>query len=806
MKAKSLLLLILLCKIISPLQASTNKCVEFHEIDILNYNIFIKLDDKNESVTGTTTIKFLAPNSNVSKICLDAVDFQIYSIRILPEKYSVIYDYDSTQISCKVLPEISVKDTCELQIDYYTEPLAGIYFYYPAPGDSFSIPQIYSDNEPQNARFWFPCFDHPSDKASSDIQVVVRDDYKIISNGQLISFENLLSEHKVRYHWQQKQPHATYLMSFAAGSYREIKQKNNDRKISYYAYPGTETLACKILRNTNSIINHFESRFSVFPWEKYSQIFVSEFKALGMENTSITFLNDRILKDVMENPSQDYGMLIGHEIAHQWFGNLVTCEDWSDIWLNESFATYAEYLLLEATKGKEAADYHLYLDKETYLQFRASENDLPIYVTTYNDPWSLFNPVTYNKGAWVLHMLRNLLGDTLFFSTLKNYLAKFAFENVSTTEFINFWSNQAGQNLGWYFEQWLFSTGIPHFNIQQNWNSNSGILSLNITQKNWTDCKTDRDLYQVPIQIGITTQDTVFSKPVFIKEKKQVIEFSLNSAPLSVRFNENYTILCMVYFPKSTQELVYQLENDVCIIGRIQALEELEKIEFDDFTLKAVAKALSKDSFWAIRKQAASLLSGIKEPEAISSLLAGLRDEDYRVRTTCLEALADSIDNCEFASSLFYLLENDSNTIVLKSVLGKIANLNSKNVSEKLNRFLARNTHLPLIRKALLALAKSGRPGDTNTWIRYLQPEYPLYVRYAAFNNLENLDSCTPELEQILLDALVDPDRGIVRRAINSLTILGCKSALPMLKTFLSGIQDNQLKNRIEEAIKTLTD
>ena len=492
---------------------------------------------------------------------------------------------------------------------------------------------------PEGARHWFPCYDHPNDRATHEVIATVREDYKVLSNGRLVSVTDGEEPNTKRWHWSQALPHPTYLYMIAAGPYVVIEDSLGDLPINYWVYEKDEADAMRSFHKTPEIIAFFNEEFGyTYPWAKYDQVTVARFGG-GAESTSATILGQSTIHD--ERAEQDFPShsLVAHEAAHQWWGDLISYRAWSETWVSESFATYSDYLWSKHDLGEEEGAVNLLRKKDSYLREAHQRYMRPIVFRRWNYANENFDSHTYPKGAAILHMLRWIMGDDAFRRTLSHYLHKHAFQPVGTHDFMKSIKEATGQNMDWFIEQWIFRPGHPVFDVSYDWNSGSKKLSLRVRQTQ--DTNGEIPVYRTPVVIAVHTAKGKTSKQFRIEKKDEVFELDVNEKPLLVRFDEGNYLLKEWTFKKSTDELIYQLANDD-VIGRAWAASELFGHGNDPQTIPALLKAGQSDSFWSVRQAAIETIGKVNGQGQIEFLKEKAEDGSSKVRVTALAALGDT--------------------------------------------------------------------------------------------------------------------------------------------------------------------
>src|SRR5436190_11985551 len=328
------------------------------EINILHVALDVTPDFKRRTVEGQMTLRFKPIVKSVRELKFDGVDLTVHSVT--SSERIQAYQVTRENVIVTFADPVPADREATVTIAYQAEPIQGLYFRTPDMGYKEGDTHLFSQGEEIEARHWYPCFDSPNQKFTSEVTCHVPEGMTVVSNGRLVSQEKD-SNNLVAVHWSQEKPHANYLITLVAGYFKKIEDRHKEVPLAFYTLPSDFAQASNSFRDTKAIMAFFDEEIGVpYPWAKYDQICVNDFVAGGMENTSATTLTDSTLyTDATENLRLNHG-LVAHEMAHQWFGDLVTCKDWSHIWLNEGFATYYETLFEGRKNGRDALLHELY--------------------------------------------------------------------------------------------------------------------------------------------------------------------------------------------------------------------------------------------------------------------------------------------------------------------------------------------------------------------------------------------------------------------------------------------------------------
>ncbi|HEX2013682.1 MAG TPA: M1 family metallopeptidase, partial [Nitrososphaera sp.] len=350
----------------------------------------------------------------------------------------------------------------KLDISYTARPRRGFYFVAPDKHYPHKHLEAWTQGETNESRHWFPCIDHPQVKFTSEISITVPSGFTAISNGRLVKVDR--KSRKQVYHWSETSPHPAYATSVVVGNY---VQTGDGGLLQYYVPPERKQDAPRSFERTAEMLKFFEGYLGTkYPYEKYAQVAVQDFVYGGMENSSCTTLTMDTLHDKKAHVDFTSDHLVSHELAHQWFGNYVTCRDWQHIWLNESFATYCEALYWEASRGIDEFQYYMMLIADDYFEEAGARYTRPIVTKVYKHPDDLFDRHTYEKGCCVLHMMRHQVGDRYFRRSLRTYLQRHANGNAETDELRKVIELETGKGLQQFFDQWVFREGHPNLKVE----------------------------------------------------------------------------------------------------------------------------------------------------------------------------------------------------------------------------------------------------------------------------------------------------------------------------------------------------
>ena len=768
--------------------------------NILHIKLKLRFDEQKKSVAGIATIKLIPLTNNFKSLDLHAKNMEIRDVK-LSDQTSLQFEADSEKLFIQLPRDFNLFDTLTIQITYFTIPTKGIYFNRPRVKFPKHSGQIYSLSEPEDASYWFPCYDKPDEKFTSEIIATVPENYFLLSNGKLFSTNHDSKNKTTTFHWFQKKPHTAYLVSITAGEYFEIKDFAGKTPLYYYVYEDQKKLTPNSFAKTAEMINFFEKIFGCdYPWDKYAQIVVDNYKAGGMEHTSATTLNDYTIHDHRAHLDRNSDDLVSHELAHQWFGDLITCKDWSHLWLNEGFATYSEILFKEHDSGKDEAQYAIYTDQNFYLDMTEANFFQPIVYENYRRPKDMFNYITYQKAGQVLHMLRHIIGGSLFFKSLKTYLHNFEYRSVETNDFQKIVEQVSNRNLRWFFDQWLYHGGNPKLKIHSLWSPDTKKIFLYVRQVQEDSLGLVPQVFRMPVEVEIIGKSGSMSERIFLDARNDTFRFSFDSHPLNIRFDKDNYLLKEMDFLKSQAEWIFQLLNDKNVAARLNALDQLELETSDTLkTVEALEHSLLHDPFWAVRQQAAYLLIDFNRPETKKILVKACNDPNSKVRAAAVNALGNFYDK-KYNPLFRQIAQDDSSYKVIAAALYALSHIEDEFSFDFLSNFIDVDSDNDVVRSAAfhsLYFLKDKR--SIPIAFRFAKDTTESnYRRSSALSLLKEIGVGNKDVESFLIHLLDDPDGFIKKKAVEALGSFKTETSLNALKK----LNEKELPSDIQRKLK----
>lgn len=661
-------------------------------VDILHVKLDVTPDFAKRTVAGTMTMRFKPIALPLAELELDAVDLNIAEVKAEGAKVTE-HEVTNEKLIVTFANPVAADAEVTLSVRYSAQPEHGLYFRTPEMGYKQGDTQVWSQGEAELHRFWFPSYDYPNERFTSEVICHAPKGMQVVSNGTLQS-EKPEADGLVSFHWLQNKPHVNYLIALAAGYFHKLEDKAGKLPLAMLVPPSHKEQAANAFADTRKIIEFYQKEIGVpFAWDKYWQVYCLDFIAGGMENTSCTFEAAGMLFNSDTEDLRTLHRLDAHETAHQWFGDLVTCRDWAHLWLNEGFASYYTILYEEQKLGKDAMNYSLWLEADEVFR---SNDTRPIVWRDYADPMQQFDSRAYPKGAWVLHMLRSQLGADLYRKCIKTYLDRHRSGIVSTDDLQDVIEEVSGLSFDQFFDQWLHHGGVPEFKVDYAWDSAAKLARLTVRQ---TQKLSDQvRLFRVPLPVSFRVAGQKEPLRFTMDVSKEVEDFhvSLPAQPELVRIDPDFTVLAKVSFTPPGPMLDQQLQSDM--IGRLLAVRSL-----DHKHIAKLGKILREDKFHAVRSEAAKALAKIGEPESRAELIASSASQkDAHTRHTVVQALA-SLNTAESQETLWKMAQTEKNPAILASIIETwSARPGEPAVSEALKKHLAASSYQNMIELAAI--------------------------------------------------------------------------------------------------------
>lgn len=651
--------------------------------DLIHTNLAVQFDWEKQHVLGTADLTLKPYFHSTDQLILDAKGFDIHSIKMNGKNLN--YNYDDLSLSITLDKIYNREEKYIINIEYTAKPnelnvkgsraisdAKGLYFINPL-GKEDKPQQIWTQGETEASSCWFPTIDKPNEQMTQNIAITVQDKFVTLSNGLLVkSINNNDGTHTD--FWEQKLSHAPYLAMIAVGNFNITTDRWKDIDVDYYLEDDYHKNARAIFGRTPQMISHFSEILGVeYPWEKYAQIVVRDFVSGAMENTTAVIHGEFVQmtdRELLDNHEED---IIAHELFHHWFGDLVTCESWANLPLNESFATYGEYIWREEGFGRMEADMHLDNDLRSYLR-EAKSKQVDMIRFDYKDKEDMFDSHSYAKGGRVLHMLRNYLGDDAFYNGFKKYLHDNAYQSVEIHQLRIAMEAVCGEDLNWFFNQWFLASGHPILVVNYNYDDELKQQIIDIEQ---IQDLSNTPLYRLPFAIDIYIDGKTQRHLVDMTQKKQQFIFEVSEKPLNVIVDAEHMLLAEIFDNKSDESWEEQMKAPLYMDSKI-ALDNISNKKAS----KAVINAMNHN-FWGIRLLGIRKAKKLKDKSEFSDLIHEIakNEKNTKVKSEALRFLSN-LDNNNDYIDLFEAATKEKSLLIAGSGLKSLAKVDSKKALE----------------------------------------------------------------------------------------------------------------------------
>jgi len=774
------------------------------EADILHITIDVTPDFKNRTIAGTTTIKFAPISKPLTEFRLDAVDLDVSSVM----SSAKIEGYTATDkaITITFEPAVPVGAETTVTVVYEAEPKQGLYFRTPEMGYPEQDTHLFTQGESHLAPHWYPNYDYPNERSSSEVICRVPEDMTAISNGRLVSEQMDPASGLKAVRWLQDKPHVNYLIALVAGDLGKIESKYRDIPIAFYTPASQIQYAENSFKDTADMLEFYEKEIGVpYPWDKYYQAVVQDFVAGGMENTTLTILTEGTLHtDETENIRSSQS-LVAHEMVHQWFGDYVTCKDWSHTWLNEGFATYYEDLYDGYKNGRDSMLAGLYGTASSLLRNRPEHK--PIVYRSYKHADEQFDYRTYGKAGWVLHMLRTELGEEMFRKCVKTYLERHALSSVVTDDFRSVIEELTGRSYDRFFDQWIYHGRHPDLTVSYNWSEKDKLAKISVEQTHEVTEKVM--LFHFRTKVRFMIKDELINREIVVDSKQHDFYFRLPDEPNVVRFDPDYGLLADIKFEKPTAMLYEQLDNLNDVIGRLRAIDALKEKK-DKKTVEKLKDVLNNDPFYAVRRNASSALSEIHTNEALDALADSLVQADARVRQRVVRDIS-SFYRSETLALLKRTLRSEKNPAILEVAIRNLGLYHHKSTRRLLLKYLQSvSFRNELATAAIEAIRMLDEPLFIVPLQRVLDEREMDFRSWDFTRGLSTLayisrnEDDKTKVRNFLAGYVNHPKNRIQAGAIGALGTLGDPRAIPIVETFSNDEPDDNIERSAERALKQL--
>jgi aminopeptidase N len=732
------------------------------DFDLQHLKLDLSFDLDARKIMGTAMLRMSPLAGDLRELTLDSGALNIESVTVGGRKLE--FHSAGEQLIVTLDKQYAAGAPVDFVIRYNAQPKRGLFFVFPDKYHPDRPKQIWANGDTAggNNRFWFPCYDFPNDKTTTEMSVTVPAGWQVLSNGKLAGVD------KNTFHWVQDKPMSTYLISLVAGEF----EKGQDKwivPVEYYVPRGKSGDIPRTFGRTVDMLQFFSDKIAPYPWAKYAQGMVDTFGG-GMENTSATTEGASAILDPRDDEVRKAGTdsLIAHEMAHQWFGDLVTCADWRHTWLNEGFATYFEALWEEHAYGRDVFDW-----KELQAgrgMVSGTPGTVSVVPKTDTDPDGAYGLI-YNKGGWTLHMLRGQLGDARFWKAIQYYAKKFSYQNATTSDFVEAVSESTGRDVEWLFDQYVYRPGFPEFDLTWDYDGTKQMLHGTLKQNK------DR-LFRVPLEIEALGDHGSQTFVLATNGESQEFFFSLKERPEVVLLDPRDILLKRATYHQDAAQWIWQLEHAPSALNREEAAWRLSAFS-TDATVAGLSKAGTGDAFYGVRVEAAGSLGRIHTEATRTALMKMLADNNVEARAAAANALGAVPKSAELIDKLLEMARTDASFTVRRAALMGAMRLKPEHALDVLKPFLTMDSpHAEMQAAGISAIQLLGDESAVATLLEFSQ-SHEDRIRQAAYSALAVMGKNNKAVTNRLLEALeYEQDRPA---AILCMRLRGETAALPLL-------------------------
>ena len=766
------------------------------EIDVHHIKIDVSVDIEAGSVYGHVVHTFSPLSSSLVSFELDADDMNIRRVRM--KNKDIKFDHSGGKLYIRMDKPIGWNDTVSVRVDYTSFPTVGTFFIRPDETYPDKPWQAWTQGEETDNHHWVPIYDYPNERSTFETILTVDRSLKAVSNGELVSIvENKDGTHT--WHWRENFPMVAYLISYVVGDYVKVEDSYNGIPVNYWVYKENQDETMRSFGLTTDMMKYFGEMTGIeYPYEKYDQIILDDFMFGGMENITLTHNTDRTMHDQYAAPDVSSHELVAHELAHQWYGDMITTRNWANIWLNEGFATFLSRKYRENKFGYDEGEYDRFGEMRSYF-YANKKWARPTVHDHYYVPMDLFDGHVYAKGSLILNMMQDHLGDDAFIRAVQHYTKVNQHKNVETQDLKKAIEETTGQNLDWFFKQWVYEPGYPKYDVKWSYNQRNRTVQMVIKQN---QDLTKTSLFKMPIQVRI--DDALHT--IWVDKKEVVHELPTDMRPELVIFNAGMRVPCELTFNKPISEWILQLEKGPHVLDRVAAINALKKKKGRKRVENALLKAAGSDPFWGVRKEAVQALGSLKPKKYAKELMELSEGQDNRVKRAIWGALRNYKGDETVSSFLEDIISTDEKYYSISDAFRALVVVDTAAARKRVEALLNTESHNDVIRKA--AISYFGSVISDNNYDRLKElAEYggtTWDARSEAVNQLGKYVKKKPETLDIFVELLSDRSRDVRTNSVRALGRYGNKNHFgpldelavrdPIIERFIRAAKKNILK------------
>lgn len=766
--------------------------------DVTHLRLDLRLDVPARSVDALASLTVLRRDPTARVLPLDAVGFEVESVTLASTGDALPFAYDGATLQVTV----GALDKGVVAVRYRATPKRGLYFIEPDVDQPRRPSQVWSQCQDEDARYWFPCHDAPDMRMTTELEVRAPRGWTVLSNGELVSRSHAGGDE--RWHWRHDEPHPSYLVTLAAGTFSELDDTRDPAlPVRYYVDPDREADGRRTLGRTPAMIEHFAKLTGVaYPWSKYDQVTVHDFTFGGMENTSISTLTERCLVDERASLDATADDLVAHELAHQWFGDLVTCHDWSHAWLNEGFATFFEHVDVELKDGRDAYLYNLKLHADAY--FGEDERyRRPVVCATWGDPIDLFDRHLYEKGGWVLHMLRSELGDGVFWAGVREYLTRHRGRSVETRDLERALEDASGRALGAFFQQWIHRAGHPEIEADARFDAEQRLLHVTLRQTQAVDATTP--CFRLPVRVAVVTapgEETAHT--LELDDRARTFALPCEKAPRWVAVDPDGALLAKLTLKLPAATLRAALAGDHRAVVRWRAAAALATHD-EAATVAALEGAVRGDAFWGVSAEAARALGELRGTPAWEALARASEHAHPKVRRAVVRALGEFRTEASAGLLLARMARGDESWLVESELARSAGRTRQPAAYDALAGQLAKESWRDVVRcGAIDGLGALRDERAVPALLGLTSRRSSAAARRSAVGALAELGEDRRDVREALEQMLEERDPYLVPEVLRALGRLKDAASTEAVSRALRSTDDGRVRRAAREALRAL--
>jgi aminopeptidase N len=766
-------------------------------VDIRHVALEVTPDFAKRSVAGTMSMEFAPIALPLRQFELDAVNLGIHGVTADPP----LAEWQNTgrKLVLAFQSPVAADAIVKLSVQFSVVPKHGMYFRTPEMGYKAGDTQLWTQGEAEFHRHWFPCYDYPNERFTTEITCHAPADMHVISNGRLVN-RTPAKDGLSTWHWKQEKPHVNYLIALAVGHYHKLERTGGGVPMALYVPPSMQESAELAFRDTPAIMDFYQKETGIaYPWAKYDQVYCLDFLAGGMENTSATFNAAGALFTADVENLDTLQDLDAHELAHQWFGDLVTCRDWSHLWLNEGFASYYPMLYAEHKSGRDAMQEDLWNAARRVID---SKDTRPMVWKDYGSPMMQFDSRAYPRGAWVLHMLRSQLGPELFRKGINTYVQRHQNSNVSTDDLQDVMEEVSGRSFDQFFDQWVHHGGNPELKAEYDWDAGGKLARITVSQTQKVTPEVLLFRFPLPVRFWLKDEAAPRDFTVMVSRDREDFYFALPSAPELVAVDPDFTVLASLDFNPPPPMLERRLKGD--FYGRLLAIRKLAE-QKEPAKLPLLVETLKSEGNAFIRGLCVKALQNLGSDDSIKVLGAHLQHPDAKTRKDVVTALA-SFNKPEVHALLDEQAKREKNPEILAQIIGSWdVRPGDPQIQKALRDHLWGKSSKNMVAAQSIEVLQSHDEQSASAQIQARLQANPLdfstrsYARALEAIGFLNREEKSPDSAlEFVIRHLNDPREGLRVAAVRALGSMGHPKALPALRQITA--VPSEFKDSLREA------